>query len=91
MHKLIVAATAALLTACATTQPPVPVLVAAETAAPVLPPECTAPDAAWKQLPDADVTRSAGVENLEENRARFERTRARRAVCRAAIQSRKGS
>lgn len=55
-----------------------------------LPAECTAPDAAWLEVPDADVLRSEAVKRDDENKGRYTRILHRRSVCRAAIKASKG-
>ena len=63
----------------------VPLISVVEAAPPSLPAECTSPDAAWKELPDADVTRSEAVKNYDQNKGQYNRILHRRSVCRAAI------
>ena len=62
-----------------------PVVSVVEAAPVALPAECTAPDAAWMDLPDGDVSRSAAVKQHDTNKGRYKRILARRSVCRAAI------
>ena len=67
------------------TKDEVPIVSVVEAEPPSLPAECTAPDAAWKELPEADVTRSEAVKNYDTNKGQYNRILNRRSVCRAAI------
>lgn len=72
------------------TKDEVPIVSVVEAEPPSLPAECTAPDAAWKELPEADVTRSEAVKNYDTNKGQYNRILNRRSVCRAAINASKG-
>lgn len=76
------------LAGCAKDEAPVVTVVEAEPI--TLPAECTAPDAPWLEVPDADVRRSEAVKRDDENKGRYNRILARRSVCRAAIKAVKG-
>lgn len=67
------------------TKDEVPIVSVVEAEPPSLPAECTAPDAAWKELPEADVMRSEAVKNYDQNKGQYNRILNRRSVCRAAI------
>lgn len=85
MKKAIAIFLALALAACSKDEVPIVTVVEAE---PVpLPAECTSADPPWVKLPDADVTRSTSVKNYDANKRQYSRVLARRAVCRAAIQS----
>ena len=62
-----------------------PIVSVIETEPVALPAECTAPDAQWIEVPDADVLRSEAVKRDDENKGRYTRILYRRSVCRAAI------
>jgi hypothetical protein len=67
-----------------------PIVSVVEAEPVALPAECTDPDAAWMELPDGDVTRSAAVKQHDTNKGRYTRILHRRSVCRAAIKASKG-
>lgn len=67
------------------TKDEVPIVSIVEAEPPSLPAECTAPDAGWKELPEADVVRSEAVKNYDTNKGQYNRILNRRSVCRAAI------
>lgn len=78
---LILAAVA--LSGCSGKEAPIVTMIEPEPLS--LPAECTAPDAAWLPLSNADVKRSDAVKQHDTNKGRYNRILVRRSVCRAAI------
>lgn len=78
------AVVAAMLAACAK-DPPEVVLVSQAPAIPVIAAECTSPDPAWTELPDADVRRSEAARNYRLNKDRYRSLLAKRRICRASL------
>ncbi len=83
-HAILIAAAALLAAACAKAPPPVSV-VSEPAPAPLLPAECTSPDPAWRDLPDADVTRSSVARLWRVNRNAYRQVVGARRVCRASL------
>lgn len=65
-----------------------PVVAFADLGPSALPAECTIRDQSWVNLPDGDVRRSDAARNYRLNKSQYRRVLKRRAVCRAAIQTR---
>jgi uncharacterized lipoprotein YajG len=82
-----IAAVALLLAACAKDEPPQVVLVTQPPAPPSIAAECTDADAAWVELPDADVKRGEAARNYRTNKDRYRSLLAKRRVCRAGLKA----
>lgn len=80
------AVTVALLLSACTPKPEPPVVVYREAPRPELPPECNPKsDPKWLHLPQGGAKASQVIRNYAENRTRFSRLAARRAICGAAL------
>lgn len=69
-------------------EPPPPFDVVVTHAKPSVPPECSpSGDPKWKNLPDADVPRSAAARNYKGNKDQFTKLSGKRSVCGDALKA----
>lgn len=85
--KPLIALFAVVASQCA---PEAPTVVVTPAKPIVLPAECTSADAAWHQLPDADVKLFEAARHERINKDRYLELLSKRRVCRTAINATMG-